>query len=341
MSENDNSIMVLDFGVTTQKIIILDRKSPHTPISSQIMYFPLEKKRDKFNSFLKSLLRSYAEFLIRNYVITISAGSVFNSAKEAITFFGTNLCEYINSPMLHFYAFDNEFIHYNEALKKPLHVLSTDWWALGTGIASFLEEDALIVDYSTRTTEIVPIREGSIAIPPMTDHERIKENFLLFNGMLETNAAFVMPKLEINNQVYNLPDHYHANMADIFLITKDITPPTYIVDTPDGGKKNRAGALTRLKKMLCIFGNADEKFLLSVAEKIKEKALKEITTIVKNKINSYQPKKIVVAGLGEDILYEWLLKKDLGVDIIRASNLIKTTESSPAYFIGWLFIKQH
>ena len=78
---NKHNIAVLDFGVTSLKIVIVDPSHPEEPFHSQRIYLPLRTRRQEIDGELKTILRSYADYNIRKFILTTTS-PLFASAKE-------------------------------------------------------------------------------------------------------------------------------------------------------------------------------------------------------------------------------------------------------------------
>ena len=338
-SANQN-IAVLDFGLTILRIVIIDPTHPEEPLYFQKIYLPLRSRREELESILKTLLRSYADYNIRKFILTIR-NSFFSTAKETLEFVIDSVTKFIRATNILFYTFDGNFISTEVALKTPERVIAAGWRAIGEAIWKFVRKDSLIVNYSAHSTGFISVKEGNIYSKSLSNNDRMKNNELLFYGLLETNAAFIQPKFEYGGEIYNLPNETHALTADIFLITGDLQQSGYIVDTTDKKAKFKEDALNRLRNMLCITNvNFDEYELIKIAHLLKTKLLEEINQNIRRKLFEDNINHIIITGLGANILADYLKAKDEYEDIILANEFIKTSEVNSTYCIAYIYVTQ-
>ncbi|MHA1686678.1 MAG: hypothetical protein ACTSYD_09780 [Candidatus Heimdallarchaeaceae archaeon] len=334
------NVAVLDVGLTTQKIVLLDKENPEVPMAYHRLYYPLESKKKEFSSFLKSLFRSYADYMIRTFILTTTAEPLFNTATEAVNFLTDTVTEYIHPSNVLCYTKTGDYVPISEAKHNPMDIVSAGWIGLGKYVAEKVESDMLLVEWSTRSTQFIPIKERKIIVPPMSNFERIKNDFLLFYGVLETNIAHITPVFEYKGEVFNLPFKSHAITADVFLLTNDITVPTYICDTPDHSETTHEGAAMRIRKAFCDVENKfDEQEIKAIAQLLKETMLQKITAIIESKLENYNLNNVVMTGIGSNILFEYLKENSEIDNLLRASDMIDTVELTPAFSIGYLYCK--
>lgn len=338
-SSNQN-IAVLDFGSTILRIVIVDPAHPEEPLYFQKIYLPLRSKREELESVLKTLLRSYADYNIRKFILTIR-NSFFSTAKETLEFIIDSVTKFIRPTNILFYTFDGNFISTEIAKKTPERVISAGWRALGEAIWKLAKKDSLIVNFSAHSTGFISVKDGNIYSKSLSNNDRMKNNELLYYGVLETNAAFIQPKFEYGGEVYNLPNEPHALTADIFLITGDLQQSDYIVETTDKKAKFKEDALNRLRNMLCITNvNFDEYELIKVAHLIKTRLLEEINQNIRRKLFEDKLNNIILTGLGANILLDYLKTKDEHEEITIANEFIKTSEVNPTYCIAYIYLTQ-
>ena len=331
------NIAVLDFGVTSLKIVIVDPVHPEEPLHFQRIYLPLRTKKEEVEGVLKTLLRSYADYHIRKFIVTTTS-PLFASAQETIEYIVTAITKFIHPANITFYTHDERFVSINDALADPTKVVSVGWKALGKGLWQMIKKDGLVVDFSTRTTSFIPIKEGKILTESHSDRERIKRDELIFYGFLETNVAFIQPKFEFNGETYNLPFETHAITADLFLITDDLQTNDYVTDTPDKKAKFKEDALDRLKRMLCVIDDSfSENDLIKVAHLLKVRMLEKINQIIKNKLQEHNLTRVIITGMGSDLLYKFLFDKNEYLDIIQASDILNTAEINPSYSLAYIY----
>ncbi|MEE9410619.1 MAG: hydantoinase/oxoprolinase family protein [Candidatus Heimdallarchaeota archaeon] len=334
------NIAVLDFGTTTLRIVIVNPAHPEEPLYFQRLYLPLRTKREELESVLKTLLRSYADYNIRKFILTVR-NSFYSTAKETLEFVVDSVTKFIRPVNILFYTFDGNFITTEIALKNPERIISAGWRALGMAIWQIVEKDSLIVDFSAQSTSFISIKDGVILSKSLSNCDRMKNNELIFYGLLETNAAFIQPKFEYGGAIYNLPGELLALTADIFLITGDLPQSGYIIDTTDKKAKFKEDALNRLRNMLCITEeNFDEYELIKIAHLIKTRLLEEINQNIKRKMFENKLDRITLTGIGSNVLHEYLKSKDEYDDITLANEEIKTAEVNPTFCIAYIYATQ-
>jgi len=331
------NVAVLDFGVTSLKIVIIDPVLLGEPLHFQRIYLPLRTKKEEVESVLKTLLRSYADYHIRKFIVTTTS-PLFASAQETVDFIVQSVTKFIHPANIAFYTHDEKFVSINEAIAHPEKVVSVGWKALGRGIWQLARKDGLIVDFSTRATSFIPIREGKILSESHSDLERIKNDELVFFGFLETNVAFIQPEFDYNGETYNLPFETHAITADLFLITDDLQPNDYVTETPDKKAKFREDALDRLKRTFCIIDDSfSENELVKVAHLLKIRMLEKINKIIKKKLHEHNLTRVIVTGIGTELIYKFLYDKNEYVEIIQTSDILKTAEVNPSYSLAYIY----
>ncbi|MHA1668189.1 MAG: hydantoinase/oxoprolinase family protein [Candidatus Heimdallarchaeaceae archaeon] len=336
LKENGN-IAVLNFSSSILEIVILDPEHCDEPLAFQRMFLPIRQKREELEGVLKTLLRSYADYHIRKFIITIKH-SFFSTAKETMEFVIDSITKFIRKSNILLYSIDGNFVSVDSALRTPEKVITAGWRAIGEAMIHIVKKDVLLVDFSSDSTSFIPIKEGQILSNSYSNHERIKNNELLFYGVLETNAAFIQPRFEYSGEIYNLPSELHALTADIFLITGDIQTPDYLIDTSDKKAKFKEDALIRLRNMLCIIDESfDEYELIKIAHLIKTRLLEEINQNIRRKLFETNLKTILLTGSGSSILCQYLKHKDEYEEIIEATEIIKTAEINPAYCIAYIY----
>ena len=334
---NKHNIAVLDFGVTSLKIVIVDPSHPEEPFHSQRIYLPLRTRRQEIDGELKTILRSYADYNIRKFILTTTS-PLFASAKETIEFIINSVTNFIHPANIVLYTHDGEFVTIKQALENPSKVVSVGWKALGKGLWKMTKQEGLVVDFSTRTTSFIPIRKGEILSSSKSDHERMKNDELIFFGLMETNAAFIQPIFEYNGETFNLPFETHAITADVFLVTEDIQSSDYITNTPDKKAKFKEDALDRIKSMFCIVDDSfHEQDLIKIAYLLKLRMLEKINRLIKKKMEEYQLDKIIITGIGANILYQYLMEKNEYTNISKASDIIKTAEINPSFSLAYIY----
>ena len=334
------NIAVLEFGATIQNIVVIDPTNPEEALRFERFYLPLRTRGSELEGTLKTLLRSYADYNIRKFILTITS-SFLSSPRETVEYIIDSTTKFILPTNIVCYTIDGNFITAEAALRVPHKIVSTGWRALGLGIWKLIQKDALIVDFSARTTSFIPIKAGTILSQSRSDYERLKNNELLFYGILETNAAFIQPNFEYDENIYHLPFDTHAQTADIFLITEDLHISDYIIDTADKKAKFKEDSLNRLKNMFCIIDDTfDEYKLIKIAHLLKTKLLEEINQNIRRKLFESDLKRIILTGKGSNVLYQYLKSKNEYDELIQATDVIRTAEINPSFCLAFLYASQ-
>ncbi|MHA1399360.1 MAG: hypothetical protein ACTSQE_03295 [Candidatus Heimdallarchaeaceae archaeon] len=330
-----NAIAVLDIGVSTQKMFVADPSNPDEILSYQRIFFPLKEKKDEFETFIKSLLRSYSDFGIRTFILTTTAAPVFSSDKETVEFITKIVSKYVQNVIC--YSSDGTFVSIAEANKTPEKIVSASWRALGESIKEYVQTDALIVEFSTRSVSLIPICENKICSVSKTDFERIKKSELLFYGLLETNVAIIENPFVYENKKYYLPFEKHASTADLFILSNDLQ--TSQMEHNLSLERLKERALSNLAKVFCIVDQLNNKEIIQkLAFVMRNKLINQIKTAIKLKLQEYSLNTIVLVGLGSEILYQYLSKQEdmQSVKIVQEKDLL-LTEFSPAYAIARIY----
>lgn len=133
--------------------------------------------------------------------------------------------------------------------QHPGDVGSTNFLATATFIARNLA-DALLIDFGSTTTDIIPVRGGSPVPRGLTDAERQSTGELVYTGFTRTAVMGVAREAPFRGERVELAREYLATMADVRrILGVDLTDVDQHA-TADGRGKSTAESITRLARML-------------------------------------------------------------------------------------------
>lgn len=145
--------------------------------------------------------------------------------------------------------------------------------------------NAVLIDVGSTTTDIIPIKDGSIACG-RTDLERLQSGELLYTGALRTNVASIVNSVLVNGTPTMVSSELFSTTADVYLILGDIKEKEYKVETADGRGKSIEECMARLARVVCADLNIlSEKDIIKIAEYIKEEQIKQISRGIKKVLN--------------------------------------------------------
>jgi probable H4MPT-linked C1 transfer pathway protein len=136
-----------------------------------------------------------------------------------------------------------------DALLHPRDVGSTNFLATAT-LAGSARPHALIIDFGSTTTDIIPVRDSKPAITGLTDAIRQTTGELVYTGYTRTAVMGVTTRAPFQGQWVTLAREYLATMADVRRILGSDLSEFDQHTTADGKDKSVASSTVRLARML-------------------------------------------------------------------------------------------
>lgn len=224
--------------------------------------------------------------------------------------------------------------------EKKRSIAAANWMASSLLVGSEYE-NCIFVDIGSTTADIIPIING-IPQAARTDFERLKNSELVYSGVLRTNIAALLKSVNLNGTVCGVSSELFAISADAYMVLGQICADQYTCDTPDGAGKTIVDAKRRLARVVCAdLTETGESDLLSIANQVMEKQVRDIKESLKIVSIKQNAGKIVACGLGE-----FLAKKaaqECGFEIILLSGKYGAELSKvfPAYAVARLLSERH
>jgi probable H4MPT-linked C1 transfer pathway protein len=206
-------------------------------------------------------------------------------------------------PQIAFWAGQHGFANVETALAHHRDVGSTNFLATATLLASRLPH-ALLVDFGSTTTDIIPIRNGKPAPRGLTDAERLTTGELVYTGLTRTSVASVTNRAPFKGQWVALAREYFATMADVRRILGELPDGVDLHATADGKGKTYQESVSRFARLVGrdgADGTADEWRIASAF--VREQQLQSIydgvlQVLSANPLPLQAP--VVTAGIGAD-----------------------------------------
>ncbi len=295
----------IDVGGANTKIATSDGlvDSLYAPLwrDKECLYEVLSEVKQKFGTEIEAV----------GVVMTGELSDCFETKRDGVLHIKNALATIFETPK--FFDKNSSFNDGSEVDKDPLSFAATNWIASAKLIAEQYK-DVIFVDIGSTTTDVIPIVGGEIKAQK-TDLERLKSGELIYSGVLRTNIATVLKKVEIGEkgEECGVSSELFAITADAYLVLENITKDDYGCDSPnsyafvgrENEEKSRVSAMRRLSRVVCSdLEEIGEDGAASIAEQVKRTQVEELSASIERLKEKYGSKMIVAAGIGDFIAKE-------------------------------------
>jgi probable H4MPT-linked C1 transfer pathway protein len=147
------------------------------------------------------------------------------------------------------YAGKSGFVTPQRAAKNPDAVASANWAASAQLVAGCVP-DALFVDIGSTTTDIVPIRDGKLAVRGHSDYERLACEELVYTGIVRTPVMALADRIPFGGNLIPPVAEYFATTADVYRLTGELPEGADQLPAADNGGKTLRDSARRLARMI-------------------------------------------------------------------------------------------
>lgn len=304
-------IAAYDIGGANTKKLTLDAKTGK--VKSEILYFPVWKKKAGLKSFLKRIKENVDCTAI---TMTAELCDCFSSKADGVNFIISACEEVFEDP--YYLSVDKKLLRFKK-IENPLKIAAANFAAS----IYFLEKKfgaGILADVGSTTADIVPFKKGEI-LYGRTDLERLWKNQLIYTGMLRTPVSAVVIKVPFRNRLVRISSEHFAITADVYNILGMLK--NYSCDTPDGRGKGRKDSMRRVAKLLCAdLDEVEKKGVTKICEYVHKKQVELIAEALREADRDSGIKRAYICGIGKE-----LAKEACKLARINATDLSRITEA--------------
>ncbi len=223
----------------------------------------------------------------------------------------------------------------SEARVRHADVGSTNFLATAALIAS-KHDDALLIDFGSTTTDIIPVAGGAARPLGVSDAERQATGALVYTGYTRTAVMGVASEAPFGGQWVGLAREYLATMADVRRILGHDLSGIDLHGTADGKGKSLEESITRLARMLGRDArDGSPEAWAGAARHIRELQLRSIhdgVTRVLSAVDVAPSGPVIAAGIGAGDVHE--IARRLGREAIDFGVLARADASCLDFATG-------
>ncbi|HCD34741.1 MAG TPA: hypothetical protein DER01_20195 [Phycisphaerales bacterium] len=208
------------------------------------------------------------------------------------------------------------FVDRQQAMGHPLSVASANWHALATWVGmQHPDQNALLLDTGSTTTDIIPVLQGQVAADGSTDASRLEHGELIYLG------ASVTPLMVLQDpdERFAICSEWFANMHDVGLVLNYISPQADVLSTPDGQPRTVKAAGRRLLRMVGRDWQSGqpEQDIQNIARQFLTRMTSRLHQAIKRKLDEYTcVEMLIISGSGRWLLDQTLKRFDLQTRVI-------------------------
>jgi probable H4MPT-linked C1 transfer pathway protein len=150
------------------------------------------------------------------------------------------------------YQVDGQFVSTAAASALPQLAAASNWHALAAFAGRYVPSGtSLLIDIGSTTTDIIPIRDGRVAVNGPSDLERLASSELLYRGVKRTPVCAVCQSLPWNDRKCQTAAEFFATTADAYVLLEMLDEEPDVTWTADGKPLTKEYARQRLARQVC------------------------------------------------------------------------------------------
>lgn len=214
------------------------------------------------------------------------------------------------------------FVPAGEAGCHVAAIASANWHASAALVAARLQ-DAVLVDFGSTTTDIVPVTGGAVAARGYSDAGRLLAGELVYTGLVRSFVMSIADFVPFRGAASPLMHEYFANMADVYRVLGELPEDADLQATADGRGKTVEASRARLARMIGReAGEGTPQDWRGLALAFKRAQMRTIEKALLQVLSASVPDDapLVVAGAGLHVAAE--IAAGLGRRCIRFASLL-------------------
>jgi probable H4MPT-linked C1 transfer pathway protein len=286
---------------TDVAVVDFDNNGNITGIKTDFEYFPMWLKKDELGDALLGLLGDDLEEIDAvGICMTAELVDAYKTKREGVIDIARKSKESFSVPTG--FIGLNGVLNFGEVVERPDEVAAANWIATAK-IASKIDENCIMIDTGSTTTDIIPIKNGLECAKGRSDLKRLKTGELVYSGTLRTNVAAIVDKVPLNGEFVRVSSELFAVTADVHMVLENITEEDYTCSTPDGAGKSKEDCMRRISRVICgdmnmLNPNDIEKIAAYIYQKQAQRVAEALLEVSKRENLA----KVVTTGLGMDII---------------------------------------
>jgi len=270
---------------------------------------PLWKGLDSLENAMSEMHKQIPENSVTHTItMTAELADIFKDRATGIKELTGFLGSHFKKEAFQLYAGNSGLIKADEANSYITDIASANWHATASFVAQNKDEGVLI-DIGSTTTDIIPFSSGRLLNTAYTDHERLRNNELVYTGIIRTPVMAVVNKIFYDEQWQNIAAENFSTMADAYRLTDELNELDDMMPTADGAGKTPRDSARRLARMIGLdledenkidpFKEMSRHIAESHLEIINKSLLKVLSRVDTKRINC-----LVGAGAGRFLVHK-------------------------------------
>lgn len=293
-------------------------------------------------TFLKGVL--LAAPATKNLAVTMTGelADCFSSKSQGVQVILDAVQQTAAEKTVRVYQVDGNWATLETARQNTMTVAAANWHALARFVTHRVgQQDILLVDVGSTTTDIIPIIGGLPETRGEDDVARLLAGELVYTGVERSPVCALVDRIPYRDQMCPLAAELFATTLDVYLLLGDLPESDEVEHTGDGQRRSREAACTRLSRMICA---ESDQFTMDdamvAAEWIAAAQGKLLKDCVQRAVSQYQGKlqSIVVSGHGDFLLNRALQPAGFSVPVYSLSETIgcDLSRNGPAHALAVL-----
>lgn len=226
-------------------------KAAHSAGWSHSMGFPMWKQSRKLAVSVAQLLDACPAFCGVAVTMTGELADCFATRAEGVAVILEQLTSILPSELVRVYGVDGSWKSVVQSAREPWSVAASNWHGLARFVTRLAgQRSCLLIDVGSTTTDLIPIRNGCIAMEAQTDSQRLQTGALVYTGVERSNVAGIVRELTLFGVPCPVMNEQFATMKDVYLWLRDLPDEPSNCDTADGKPATRESARFRLSRMV-------------------------------------------------------------------------------------------
>ena len=283
---------------------------------AQQLATPLWQGLDSLENAMVKMHKQITEGSVTHTItMTAELADIFKDRKSGVEELTGFLGNHFDKEDFLLYAGNSGLIKADEANSYATDIASANWHATASFVAQEIDEGVLI-DIGSTTTDIIPFASGQLLNTAYTDHERLRENELVYTGIIRTPVMAVVNKIFCDGQWQNIAAENFSTMADIYRLTNELNELDDMLPAADGAGKTPCDSARRLARMIGLDLEDENNIhpFMEMARHIADSHLEIINESLSKVLSRAESKRIkclVGAGAGRFLVPKLALKNSL------------------------------